>query len=443
MCEPSGAESIDLAPEGFFWVAQFLKIATLECMGTTSRFSRNQFAALGCCAFMLCALMSSTTVPVQADTSTVAYPAEVSASAPSYAVLGQVTFTPKSAVLSASSKRVLASYISKLKTASRVQIKSFYTKPSERSTLAASRSAAVMSYFISRGFVPSFTVAKGTTNGRKTQILWYPKQSSSQVNFSTPSTEPTAWRVPTGARCLYFVVAGAKGGASTSSDPGSGGLITFARKAVPGQSFQIYVGGVGGSASFYETAGGIAGINGGAAGGAVFGSDWISAGGGGGGWSGVFQGSTPIAIAGGGGGAASSPDFLTGAGGDAGVAGHNGAALLDQSSGGPGGAPGTLLAAGLAGTLLSNVDAATGQAGSGRNGGIGAASPIHGAGGGGGGYFGGGGGAYSGTEAGTSGGGGGGSNLVPAGGVVFVAPSASDGTVSIKYSNWSLGSCRA
>lgn len=391
----------------------------------------------------MCALLGSATGSVQADSPTVAYQATVTASAPAYSLLGQITFAPKSAVLSPASRRALSTYITRLKTASRVQIKSFYSKSSERSTLAASRSAAVMTYFISRGFVPTFSVAKGTVSGRKTQILWYAKQSSGLVNFATPSVSSTSWTVPAGTKCLYFVVAGAKGGSGGASDPGSGGLISFARKAYPGQSFQLYVGGEGGSASFYEAAGGVAGINGGAAGGAVFGSDWISAGGGGGGWSGVFQGSTPIAIAGGGGGSASSPDFLTGAGGSAGVAGHSGAALTDQSAGGPGGASGTLAGPGLSGTLLGNAGAATGQAGSGRNGGIGADSPLYGAGGGGGGYFGGGGGAYSGTDAGTSGGGGGGSNLVPVGGVAFVAPQTNDGSISIKYSNWGLGTCKS
>ena len=394
-------------------------------------------------SLMVCVLMSGSLGAASADTPTVSYPAAITATAPSYSYVGQVAFAAKSATLTVASKRSLTSYISQLRTANKVQIKSFYTKSKERSTLTSSRSAAVMSFFISRGFVPSFAVTKGTVNARKTQIFWIPAESSGQVNFTAPSVDSASWTVPAGTKCLYFVATGAQGGSGGASDPGYGGLVSFAQRAVPGQTFKLYVGGVGGSSSFYEAAGGLAGINGGAAGGAVAGSDWISAGGGGGGWSGVFQGATPVAVAGGGGGSASSTDFLTGAGGDAGVAGHNGALLPDQSAGGPGGAPGTLAGPGLSGTLLANLDAATGQAGNGRNGGIGANSPLYGAGGGGGGYFGGGGGAYSGTEAGTSGGGGGGSNLVPTGGVAFVAPLATDGSVSIKYSNWSLGTCKA
>jgi len=246
------------------------------------------------------------------------------------------------------------------------------------------------------------------------------------------------------------MVAGAKGGSGSASDPGYGGLVTFAQRAVPGQTFNLFIGGVGGSISFYEPAGGAAGINGGAVGGEGLGYDWIGAGGGGGGWSGVFANGTgpdgpPIAIAGGGGGSASSADFLSGAGGDAGVDGRNGAVLLDQSAGGPGGGTGTLDGPGTPTDLLNltNSDARYGEAGSARNGGTGAASPLRGAGGGGGGYFGGAGGSFSGTEFGTSGGGGGGSNFVPAGGVAFVAPLATDGSISIKYSNWSLGTCKA
>ena len=391
----------------------------------------------------VCALMSGSLGAASADTPTVSYPAAITATAPAYSYVGQVAFAAKSATLTVASKRSLTSYISQLRTASKVQIKSFYTKSKERSTLTSSRSAAVMSFFISRGFVPSFAVTKGTVNARKTQIFWIPAESSGQANFTTPSVDSVSWTVPAGTKCLYFVVTGAQGGSGGASDPGYGGLVSFAQRAVPGQPFKLYVGGVGGSASFYETAGGIAGINGGAAGGSLTDSDGIGAGGGGGGWSGVFQGDTPIVIAGGGGGSASSPDFHTGAGGDAGVAGRDGATLLDASAGGPGGGAGTLAAPGLSGALLGNTAAATGQTGSGRAGGSGADSPIRGAGGGGGGYFGGGGGSYSGGESGTSGGGGGGSNLVPTGGVAFVAPLATDGSVSIKYSNWSLGTCKA
>ena len=394
-------------------------------------------------AVALCALVGSLAVPAQAETPALLYPATVTAQSPSFAYVGQITFAPKSATLSAGSKRLLAGYISTLRTASKVQIKSFYSKRTERSTLIARRSAAVMTYFIARGFTPSFAVTKGTVSGRKTQIFWIPQELSGQVNFTTASDEPISWTVPSGTKCLYFVLAGAKGGSGNASDPGYGGLVSFARRAVPSQKFNVYIGGVGGSVSFYDPAGGTGGLNGGAAGGAVTGEDWLGAGGGGGGWSGVFQESTPIAIAGGGGGSASSPDFHGGAGGDADAAGRDGVTLLDQNPGGPGGAPGTLTAPGLSGALLSNLNASSGQAGNGRNGGSGASSPFRGAGGGGGGYFGGGGGSYSGTEAGTSGGGGGGSNLVPTRGVAFVAPLATDGSVSIKYSNWSLGTCNA
>ena len=136
-------------------------------------------------------------------------------------------------------------------------------------------------------------------------------------------------------------------------------------------------------------------------------------------------------------------DFHSGAGGDAGVVGRDGATLLDQSAGGPGGGPGSLTAPGQPGSLLLNAGATVGQAGNNRTGGVGASSPLRGAGGGGGGYFGGGGGSYSGTDSGTSGGGGGGSNFAPTNAVVFVAPLATDGSVSIKYSNWSLGTCKS
>ena len=412
-------------------------------MATRIHSGRHQRLAALAAVVLLWSLFGSASTSAQAEVPVVAYPATVSAIAPAYSLLGFVPFAPKSAVLSTSAKKTLAGLITKLRTASRVQIKSYYSKPAERLSLTSSRSAAVMTYFISKGFVPTFTVTKGTTSARKTQILWFPKEVSGQVNFTAPSSEPVTWAVPSGTKCLYFVVAGAKGGSGGASDPGYGGLLSFARRAVPGQSFNLYVGGEGGSASFYQTAGGVGGINGGAAGGALTDSEGLGAGGGGGGWSGVFQAAVPLAVAGGGGGSASSADFHTGAGGDAGVAGRDGAILADQSAGGPGGMAGTLAAPGLSGSLLQNVNAATGQPGNGRTGGIGADSPLRAAGGGGGGYFGGGGGAYSGTDAGTSGGGGGGSNLVPPGGVAFVAPLAADGSVSIKYSNWSLGTCKS
>ena len=406
--------------------------------------ARIRFTALFV-TLILCVSMSSPMSAVQADTPTISYPAEMTAIVPGYSLIGQVKYLPKSATLSASSKRLLASYITKLRSASKVQIKSFYTKPSERSTLIAKRSSAVMTFFISRGFVPTFSISKGTTSARKTQIFWIPSEISGQVNFTSPSIDPVTWKTPVGVKCLYFVVAGAQGGSGGASDPGYGGLVSFAQRAVPGQELNLYVGGVGGSTSFYEVSGGIGGTNGGGAGGSLTDSEGLGAGGGGGGWSGVFQGSTPIAVAGGGGGSASSADFHSGAGGDAGADGRDGAVLLDQSAGGPGGGSGTQILPGTPTDLLSllNSDARYGESGVGRNGGSGAPSPLRGGGGGGGGYFGGAGGSYSGTDFGTSGGGGGGSNFVPAGGVAFVAPSAKDGSISIKYSNWNLGTCKA
>ena len=383
-----------------------------------------------------------TSPTASAEINTPIYEAAIKANAPTYVKMGQISFAPKSATLTSSAKLSLRGLALKAKGIPNIQLSSYYAKASEASSLMRSRSLSVLSYLMTKGVSTKFSfVSGGNSATRRTEIFWYPPQESASANFSAPSAEAVVWRVPTGAKCAYFVIAGAKGGTSNSSDPGFGALVKFARRVTPGQSYKIFVGGQGGSTSFYEPDGGIGGINGGGAGGSAIGEDWLGAGGGGGGWSGVFSGTTPLAIAGGGGGSASSGDFLAGKGGDADADGHAGSIPTELLTGGAGGKAGSKIAGGAGGLAGQGLGAFAGTFGLSRQGGLGADSSWQAAGGGGGGYFGGGGGASSGSDRATSGGGGGGSSLVPVSANRGFATLSTDGVVAIKYSNWSLGTC--
>lgn len=370
------------------------------------------------------------------------YEAAIKASTPTYVKMGQISFAPKSATLTASAKLSLRALALKAKGIPNIRLKSFYTKTKESSPLIRSRSLAVLSYLMAKGVSTRFSLISGGNSAvRKTEIFWYPLEESATANFTFPSADPITWRVPTGAKCAYFVVTGAKGGTSNTSDPGYGALIKLAKHVTHGQSFKIFVGGQGGSADLLQSAAGVGGINGGGAGGSAVGADWLGAGGGGGGWSGVLSGVTPLAIAGGGGGSASSGDFLSGKGGDADADGHAGSNPTELLVGGAGGKAGSKIEGGAGGLAGQGLGALAGTSGLSRQGGLGADSSWQAAGGGGGGYFGGGGGASSGSDRATSGGGGGGSSYVPTGGSRGFATLSNDGSVSIKYSNWSLGTC--
>ena len=177
------------------------------------------------------------------------------------------------------------------------------------------------------------------------------------------------------------------GGGNFGNQPGGGGGYTTAIFAVtPGETLTVVVGS-GGKTDNTATYGG------GGAGGNLAGD--------GGGLSGIYRGSTPLAIAGGGGGAGNSDEGR----GDAGGAGGGAVALGDPSGQNWGAAGATQSAPGAGG--LGNGGQA-GQAGSGSTGGNGGYSvsvPLS-AGGGGGGYFGGGGGGDYCCDAGGGGGGG-------------------------------------
>ncbi len=392
---------------------------------------------------MLCALATISSPSASAEVDAPRYQAVLKASAPTYVKMGQISFAPKSAALTSSAKASLRLVALKAKGVPSIRLKSFYTKTKESSALMRSRSLSILSYLMTKGVSTKFSIISGGNAAlRKTEISWYPLEQSQIVNFTSPSVDAVTWQVPAGAKCAYFVVAGALGGTSNTSNPGFGALVKFARRVTPGQSYKIFVGGQGGTADLLQSSAGVGGINGGGSGGSATGDDWFGAGGGGGGWSGVFSAATPLAIAGGGGGSASSENFLTGNGGGADTDGGAGSSPSELLGGGAGGKAGSQISAGAGGIAGEGSGAIAGTSGVARQGGQGADSSWHGAGGGGGGYFGGGGGASSGTDLATSGGGGGGSSFVPAGGSLGFATLSQNGSISIKYSNWSLSTCR-
>ncbi|MGJ8660601.1 MAG: gliding motility-associated C-terminal domain-containing protein [Bacteroidota bacterium] len=216
------------------------------------------------------------------------------------------------------------------------------------------------------------------------------------------------WTVPPCVDTVTIVVAGAKGGGSTSN---FGAVITYQLPVTTGQIFQLNVGGQG--------VGSVGGWNGG-------GNGWSGAptsnlpSGGGGGASDVrvapYAIGNRIIVAGGGGGTnASSASNIA-------VGGSGGCPNGSIGAGSPftivGGGGGTQTSGGAGGPFWSG-GGFTGSPGSLAQGGNGGHDPLYGTsgGGGGGGYYGGGGGGTDGCCIGSNGGGagGGGSSLMPAG----------------------------
>lgn len=246
---------------------------------------------------------------------------------------------------------------------------------------------------------------------------------SQTVNFLYTGSVQT-WIVPACVFNVNITAAGAKGGGSN----GGNGAVCGGNIAVtPGQTLNIYVGGMG-----------IQGNNSGGWNGG--GTGWASTNGntqysswGGGGASDVRIGGTALANrvivggAGGGRGGGSSPVCGGPGGCNTGTAGCNtygqGGGGGTQTAGGaggtpwagtpPGGSPGTLGVGGMAGLWQTAS-----------------------AGGGGGGYYGGGGGGNDGccTGANAGGGGGGGSSLVPPAGTCTASTNTGNGYVNITYS---------
>jgi hypothetical protein len=207
---------------------------------------------------------------------------------------------------------------------------------------------------------------------------------------------------------------GAGGGGSTGGAGGNGGSTHSIVSVTPGETLQVNVGGVGGTASGGTGAAG--GFNGGAAGGT--GAD---GGGGGGGASDVRRAPDAltdrlVVAAGGGGGGG----YGGGAGGVGSEAGADGGDAQGQGglSGGNGGTGG----AGNAAT--SGGDGTAGQGGAGGNG-------VDAGAGGGGGLLGGGGGGGNSCCFQGGGGGGGGSSFGPTGSTFEAGSQSSNGQVSI------------
>ena len=280
--------------------------------------------------------------------------------------------------------------------------------------------------------------------------------SGATVNFDTPGSYD--WVVPTGVTSATFSVAGARGGASTSSDGGNGGLVTATLTLTPGETLKITVGGAGADAPAT-----VGGFNGGGLAGSqtcvVPPSTLYCNGGGGGGASDVRRGGTGVGdrvlVGGGGGGAGGrSADGCVGEGcvpatarsggdgGDSGTNASNGSSSPGTTDGGCGGGGASGVAPGSAGGPFPGIcfgPTGNTSAGGGYIGGRGGDAAGSGSGGGGGGgYFGGGGGSGGGGVGPRSGGGGGG------GGSNFATPSATgvtilagvgtgNGSVSITY----------
>jgi cysteine-rich repeat protein len=220
------------------------------------------------------------------------------------------------------------------------------------------------------------------------------------AQFTTPGTY--TFKVPKNEDEVIVDVFGAQGGVGRfGGAPGLGGRTVARFTVVPGQTFQINVGGRGGDGNADGMTPGSGGFNGGAeAGAGVVGGP----GGGGGGASDVRTSGTGlanrVAVAGGGGGSGGGTDCCGGVGGAGGSGGGtNGGGGSDGDTGSPGGDGGTDTMGGAAGS---------GFAFSGSSGLGGAGAPGDGGGGGGGGgLFGGGGGAGNGGDHGGGGGGGG------------------------------------
>lgn len=144
----------------------------------------------------------------------------------------------------------------------------------------------------------------GTAYGNE---ISFTTPAASSVVFNTPGQH--AWTAP--APFVRVLAVGAGGGGGGYDGPvagggGSGAAVYAELQLTAGQVYTVGVGGAGGGAnsgcSGPNPLGGSGGINGGGTGGAAGSSGCSGGGGGGGGWSGIMNGSIPLAIAGGGAG---------------------------------------------------------------------------------------------------------------------------------------------
>jgi len=223
------------------------------------------------------------------------------------------------------------------------------------------------------------------------------------VNFNFTGAVQT-WVVPPCVYSINVTLAGAKGGGSNG---GNGAVITGTLAVTPGQTLNIYVGGMGtlGNAS--------GGWNGGGTGRNSSSGSWLS--GGGGGATDIRIGgialANRVAVSGGGGGRSGGSDLNAGGAANC----PNGA--VGGASFGSGGGGGTQTGGGSGAGWGGGTPGATGVLGLGGGGGQDDCYNVAPGGGGGGGYFGGGGGGadcWPSTPHG-GGGGGGGSSFLPVG----------------------------
>ena len=212
------------------------------------------------------------------------------------------------------------------------------------------------------------------------------------VSFNTPGAY--TYTVAPGVTSIQVSAAGAKG------NGGNGGNVTCNLSVYEGEILNLYVGGVGGGAGSYMSAG-AGGYNGGGDGAAAYGS-----GGGGGGASDIRVGGTGltnrIIVAGGGGGSGVYGTYYCSGGNGGGLTGSNGlnsSFVFDANYCGTGG---TQTAGGdfaIYGESIYGSGATSGSLG---QGGTGGQVGGWGGGGGGGGYYGGGGGGGCGGGGGSS-----------------------------------------
>lgn len=246
---------------------------------------------------------------------------------------------------------------------------------------------------------------------------------SQTVTFNYTGTLQT-WVVPPCVTSINVVAAGAKGGGAVG---GNGARITGTINVTPGQTLNIYVGGMG------TCGNNSGGWNGGGTGYASnpANATYNSCGGGGG--TDLRIGGTALAnrviVAGGGGGKGGGSNTTIPGGGALCNNGANGGNTF-----GAGGGGGTQVAGGIGGAPWAGTPPG-GQSGTLGQGGNGGFWQTASGGGGGGGYYGGGGGGNDGccTGANGGGGGGGGSSLIPVGGTCLPTNNAGNGYLTITW----------
>lgn len=227
------------------------------------------------------------------------------------------------------------------------------------------------------------TVCRGVTNA-VLQFSDLNKVGPDSVIFNYTGAVQT-WSVPSNVTSLRFDLAGASGGHdsySGSDRVGKGGRVRGTIAVFPGNTMNIYVGGMGGDGT---PTGATGGYNGGGVG--TFYA--YGSGGGGGGATDIRLGGTSLAnrilVAGGGGGNGQDLAVAFAGGMGGGLTGGNGETFNATAARG-----GTQSAGGAPSTYTGWAGGSFGALGTG-----GAASPQGVSGGGGGGYYGGGGGAWS------------------------------------------------